>query len=191
MLPKCLNFFFFDGFTHDLLEPYFSLQQKQFLKSFTTSPKISPSCFSLSFFFFSCHIIALHACTCVYSHTCYILEQLKILLVSYQAFPILFFFFFCICGQLIIKKIVFGTCIVSLISELSDNNSFAVYHILNIPLLLLQLLSGATLLGAMFCFSAFCFKSLYGFVALFSVGEILVFATQVSLSWYELVKNLI
>jgi hypothetical protein len=102
-----------------------------------------------------------------------------------------FFFFFCICGQLIIKKIVFGTCIVSLISELSDNNSFAVYHILNIPLLLLQLLSGATLLGAMFCFSAFCFKSLYGFVALFSVGEILVFATQVSLSWYELVKNLI
>lgn len=44
----------------------------------------------------------------------------------------------------------------------------------------LQLLSGATFLGAIFCFSSFCFKSLYGFIALFSVGEILVFATQVS-----------
>lgn len=43
----------------------------------------------------------------------------------------------------------------------------------------LQLLSGATFLGAVCCFGAFCFKSLYGFIALFMVGEILVFATQV------------
>lgn len=41
-----------------------------------------------------------------------------------------------------------------------------------------KLLSGATLLGAVCCFGAFCFKSLYGFIALFSIGEILVFATQ-------------
>ncbi|OAY63541.1 putative sphingolipid transporter spinster [Ananas comosus] len=41
-----------------------------------------------------------------------------------------------------------------------------------------KLLSGATFLGAIFCFSAFCFKSLYGFIAFFSVGELLVFATQ-------------
>ncbi|KAG6489771.1 hypothetical protein ZIOFF_051050 [Zingiber officinale] len=42
-----------------------------------------------------------------------------------------------------------------------------------------KLLSGATFLGAIFCFSAFCFKSLYGFIAFFSIGEILVFATQI------------
>ncbi|XP_072988073.1 probable sphingolipid transporter spinster homolog 2 isoform X2 [Typha latifolia] len=41
-----------------------------------------------------------------------------------------------------------------------------------------KLLSGATFLGAIFCFSAFCFKSLYGFIPFFSVGELLVFATQ-------------
>jgi len=41
-----------------------------------------------------------------------------------------------------------------------------------------KLLSGATFLGAIFCFGAFCFKSLYGFIPCFSVGEILVFATQ-------------
>ncbi|KAF8704064.1 hypothetical protein HU200_031550 [Digitaria exilis] len=41
-----------------------------------------------------------------------------------------------------------------------------------------KLLSGATFLGAMFCFGAFCFKSLYGFIIFFSIGEILVFATQ-------------
>lgn len=41
-----------------------------------------------------------------------------------------------------------------------------------------KLLSGTTFLGAIFCFAAFCFKSLYGFIPLFSVGEILVFATQ-------------
>lgn len=47
------------------------------------------------------------------------------------------------------------------------------------PLHLLQLLSGATFLGAIFCFTAFCIKSLYGFIALFAVGELFVFATQV------------
>ncbi|KAF5951185.1 hypothetical protein HYC85_009129 [Camellia sinensis] len=41
-----------------------------------------------------------------------------------------------------------------------------------------KLLSATTLLGAAFCFAAFCFKSLYVFLALFSVGELLVFATQ-------------
>ncbi|KAF3322316.1 putative sphingolipid transporter spinster 2 [Carex littledalei] len=41
-----------------------------------------------------------------------------------------------------------------------------------------KLLSGATFLGAIFCFSAFCFKSLYGFIPFFSIGELLVFATQ-------------
>ncbi|KAJ4800436.1 Major facilitator superfamily protein [Rhynchospora pubera] len=41
-----------------------------------------------------------------------------------------------------------------------------------------KLLSVATFLGAIFCFSAFCFKSLYGFIPFFSVGELLVFATQ-------------
>jgi len=41
-----------------------------------------------------------------------------------------------------------------------------------------KLLSTATFLGAIFCFSAFCFKSLYVFLALFAIGELLVFATQ-------------
>ncbi|XP_043713542.1 probable sphingolipid transporter spinster homolog 2 isoform X2 [Telopea speciosissima] len=41
-----------------------------------------------------------------------------------------------------------------------------------------KLLSGATLLGAIFCFSSFCTRNLYGFIALFALGEIMVFATQ-------------
>lgn len=41
-----------------------------------------------------------------------------------------------------------------------------------------KLLSGVTFLGAIFCFSAFCMKSLYGFLALFAIGELLIFATQ-------------
>ncbi|KAG5625331.1 hypothetical protein H5410_010549 [Solanum commersonii] len=41
-----------------------------------------------------------------------------------------------------------------------------------------KLLSVATFLGAIFCFAAFCFKSLYAFIPLFAVGELLVFATQ-------------
>ncbi|KAH7575506.1 hypothetical protein JRO89_XS02G0125300 [Xanthoceras sorbifolium] len=41
-----------------------------------------------------------------------------------------------------------------------------------------KLLSAATLIGALFCFGAFCFKSMYGFLALFSIGELLVFAIQ-------------
>lgn len=43
----------------------------------------------------------------------------------------------------------------------------------------LQLLSTATFLGAAFCFGAFCLKSMYAFLALFAIGELLVFATQV------------
>ncbi|KAI3702282.1 hypothetical protein L6452_28015 [Arctium lappa] len=41
-----------------------------------------------------------------------------------------------------------------------------------------KLLSTATFLGAVFCFSAFCFKDMNVFVVLFLIGEILVFATQ-------------
>ncbi|XP_062101004.1 probable sphingolipid transporter spinster homolog 2 [Humulus lupulus] len=46
-----------------------------------------------------------------------------------------------------------------------------------------KLLSVATFLGAIFCFSAFCLKSLYGFIALFAVGELLVFATQAPVNY--------
>ncbi|PON97126.1 Major facilitator [Trema orientale] len=46
-----------------------------------------------------------------------------------------------------------------------------------------KLLSGATFLGAIFCFSAFCLRSLYGFIALFAVGELLVFATQAPVNY--------
>jgi len=42
-----------------------------------------------------------------------------------------------------------------------------------------QLLSLTTLVGGAFCFGAFAFKSMYGFLALFAIGELLVFATQV------------
>ncbi|KAJ4963667.1 hypothetical protein NE237_023606 [Protea cynaroides] len=41
-----------------------------------------------------------------------------------------------------------------------------------------KLLAGSTLLGAIFCFGSFCSSNLYGFIALFSLGELLVFATQ-------------
>ncbi|XP_024959827.1 probable sphingolipid transporter spinster homolog 2 [Cynara cardunculus var. scolymus] len=41
-----------------------------------------------------------------------------------------------------------------------------------------KLLSAATFLGAVFCFSAFCFKDMNIFIVLFLIGEILVFATQ-------------
>lgn len=41
-----------------------------------------------------------------------------------------------------------------------------------------KLLSGATLLGGAFCFCAFISKKLYGFIPLFAVGELLIFATQ-------------
>lgn len=46
-----------------------------------------------------------------------------------------------------------------------------------------KLLSGATFLGAIFCFISFCLKGLYGFIALFSVGELLVFATQAPVNY--------
>ncbi|KAL3538745.1 hypothetical protein ACH5RR_002111 [Cinchona calisaya] len=41
-----------------------------------------------------------------------------------------------------------------------------------------KLLSGVTFVGAIFCFAAFCFKSLYAFMALLAIGELLIFATQ-------------
>ncbi|KAH9620806.1 hypothetical protein KSS87_012575 [Heliosperma pusillum] len=46
-----------------------------------------------------------------------------------------------------------------------------------------KLLSGSTLLGAIFCFSAFCFSNLYAFLALFAVGELFVFATQAPVNY--------
>ncbi|TQE02580.1 hypothetical protein C1H46_011814 [Malus baccata] len=41
-----------------------------------------------------------------------------------------------------------------------------------------KLLSAVTLIGGAFCFGAFCFQNMYVFLALFAIGEILVFATQ-------------
>ncbi|KAA0031416.1 putative sphingolipid transporter spinster-like protein 2 isoform X1 [Cucumis melo var. makuwa] len=41
-----------------------------------------------------------------------------------------------------------------------------------------KLLSTAILIGAAFCFGSFCFKSMYGFLVLFSIGEVLAFAIQ-------------
>ncbi|KAL1186759.1 hypothetical protein V6Z11_A01G200300 [Gossypium hirsutum] len=41
-----------------------------------------------------------------------------------------------------------------------------------------KLLSVTTFLGAIFCFTAFCFQNMYAFLAFFSVGELLVFAIQ-------------
>ncbi|CAK9309117.1 unnamed protein product [Citrullus colocynthis] len=41
-----------------------------------------------------------------------------------------------------------------------------------------KLLSVTTFIGAAFCFGSFCFKSMYGFLVLFSIGEVLVFAIQ-------------
>ncbi|GLT96942.1 hypothetical protein SLE2022_145330 [Rubroshorea leprosula] len=41
-----------------------------------------------------------------------------------------------------------------------------------------KLLSVTTFIGAVFCFTAFWFKSMYAFLAFFAIGELLVFATQ-------------
>ncbi|KAJ4833322.1 hypothetical protein Tsubulata_000534 [Turnera subulata] len=46
-----------------------------------------------------------------------------------------------------------------------------------------KLLSGATFVGAIFCLSAFCLRSLYGFIVIFSVGELLIFATQAPVNY--------
>uniref|UniRef100_A0A7N0ZVC4 Major facilitator superfamily (MFS) profile domain-containing protein n=1 Tax=Kalanchoe fedtschenkoi TaxID=63787 RepID=A0A7N0ZVC4_KALFE len=46
-----------------------------------------------------------------------------------------------------------------------------------------KLLAGATFFGAIFCFAAFCMKSMYAFIALFAVGELLVFATQAPVNY--------
>ncbi|CAH2061485.1 unnamed protein product [Thlaspi arvense] len=46
-----------------------------------------------------------------------------------------------------------------------------------------KLLTGATFLGAIFCFTAFTLKSLYGFITLFALGELLVFATQAPVNY--------
>jgi hypothetical protein len=57
------------------------------------------------------------------------------------------------------------------------NNSLSLHP------LILQLLSVTTFLGAAFCFGAFLCRNVNGFLILFSIGELLVFATQV-LSFY-------
>ncbi|XP_054824407.1 probable sphingolipid transporter spinster homolog 2 isoform X2 [Prosopis cineraria] len=49
-----------------------------------------------------------------------------------------------------------------------------------------KLLSGATFLGAIFCLGAFCFKSLSGFLVLFTIGELLIFATQAPVNYISL-----
>ncbi|XP_044490789.1 probable sphingolipid transporter spinster homolog 2 [Mangifera indica] len=49
-----------------------------------------------------------------------------------------------------------------------------------------KLLSVATFFGTIFCFVAFCNKSLYAFHALFSVGELLVFAIQGPVNYISL-----
>lgn len=41
-----------------------------------------------------------------------------------------------------------------------------------------KLLSVATFFGALFCLAAFSLKNMYGFLVLFAIGELLVFATQ-------------
>lgn len=46
-----------------------------------------------------------------------------------------------------------------------------------------KLLCGATFLGAICCFTAFTLKSLYGFISLFAIGELLVFATQAPVNY--------
>ncbi|KAL1134349.1 hypothetical protein V6Z11_A12G098600 [Gossypium hirsutum] len=48
------------------------------------------------------------------------------------------------------------------------------------------LLSGATCLGAIFCFLAFCLRSLYGFIVFFALGEFFVFATQAPVNYVSL-----
>ncbi|XP_058069553.1 probable sphingolipid transporter spinster homolog 2 [Magnolia sinica] len=46
-----------------------------------------------------------------------------------------------------------------------------------------KLLSGVTFLGAIFCFCAFISKSLYVFLVLFAIGELMVFATQAPVNY--------
>ncbi|XP_074286009.1 putative sphingolipid transporter spinster homolog 2 [Silene latifolia] len=46
-----------------------------------------------------------------------------------------------------------------------------------------KLLSASTFLGAVFCFSAFCFKREMLFLIFFAVGELLVFATQAPVNY--------
>jgi hypothetical protein len=58
-------------------------------------------------------------------------------------------------------------------------NFFHLAFATKIPWTFFQLLSVTTFIGAGFCFGAFCFKSMYAFLAFFAVGQLLVFATQV------------
>lgn len=49
-----------------------------------------------------------------------------------------------------------------------------------------KILSGATFLGAIFCLVAFLFRGLSGFIVFFSIGEILLFASQAPVNYVSL-----
>ncbi|KAJ0260450.1 sphingolipid transporter spinster 3 [Hirschfeldia incana] len=78
---------------------------------------------------------------------------------------------------------IFGavTIICGIVGTLSGG--FVLDHITSTIPNSFKLLSGATFLGAICCFTAFTMKSLYGFIALFALGELLVFATQAPVNY--------
>ncbi|TYK29428.1 putative sphingolipid transporter spinster-like protein 2 [Cucumis melo var. makuwa] len=49
-----------------------------------------------------------------------------------------------------------------------------------------KLLSATTFIGAILCFSAFCFKNVYVYLALFAIGELFVFAIQGPVNYINL-----
>ncbi|KAM7264451.1 hypothetical protein ACFE04_002134 [Oxalis oulophora] len=46
-----------------------------------------------------------------------------------------------------------------------------------------KLLALTSFFGAAFCFASFCLKKYYGFVALFTIGELIIFATQAPVNY--------
>ncbi|KAF8090113.1 hypothetical protein N665_0486s0011 [Sinapis alba] len=78
---------------------------------------------------------------------------------------------------------IFGavTIICGIVGTLSGG--FILDHVTSTIPNAFKLLSGATFLGAICCFTAFTLKSLYGFIALFAIGELLVFATQAPVNY--------
>ncbi|KAL0677516.1 hypothetical protein Bca4012_005497 [Brassica carinata] len=90
-----------------------------------------------------------------------VLKDLKLLLVDKENADMIFGGITVICG-------IVGTLSGGVVLDFMDatiSNAF-------------KLLSVSTFIGGLFCFAAFCFKSMYAFLALFAVGELLVFATQ-------------
>ncbi|KAL0897894.1 hypothetical protein Bca101_081855 [Brassica carinata] len=78
---------------------------------------------------------------------------------------------------------IFGavTIICGIVGTLSGG--FILDHVTSTIPNAFKLLSGATFLGAICCFTAFTLKGLYGFIALFAIGELLVFATQAPVNY--------